>query len=76
MYSEFSGPSSLRPSYSAGPCRLLVHHVAGRLGISRRMVRHLAETGKLRGFKKGKKIWHFLVADVEELRVRREARYV
>jgi excisionase family DNA binding protein len=54
---------------------LLVHHVARRLGISPRMVRHLAETGELRGFKVGRKIWRFLSTDVENLRARREARY-
>ena len=55
---------------------LLVHHVARRLRLSRRMVRYLAETGQLRGFKEGRKIWQFFVADVEELRLQREARYV
>ena len=55
---------------------LLVHHVARRLGMSRRMVRHLAETGKLPGYKTGRKIWQFRGADVEELRVRRESRVV
>jgi len=54
---------------------LLVHHVAQRLRISRRMVRHLAETGKLRGFKPGRKIWYFSALDVDHLRARREARY-
>ncbi len=44
---------------------LLVHHVAQRLRISRRTVRHLAETGKLRGFKPGRKIWYFLPVDVD-----------
>jgi excisionase family DNA binding protein len=55
---------------------LLVHHVARRLGISCRTVRHLAKTGKLPGFRAGKKIWLFLPADVETLRVWREERYV
>jgi excisionase family DNA binding protein len=53
---------------------LLVHHVAQRLRISRRTVRHLAETGKLRGFKPGRKIWYFLPVDVDRLRAQREAR--
>jgi len=52
---------------------LLVHHVAKRLGLSRRMVRHLAETGVLPARKRGKKIWCFDGPDVEELRLRREA---
>jgi len=54
---------------------LLVHHVARRLGISRRMVRHLAETGKLRGHKAGRKIWQFFATDVEGLRAQRETRH-
>lgn len=55
---------------------LLAHHVAKRLGLSSRMVRYLAETGKLHGVKSGKKIWKFLAAEVEEFRAQREARHV
>lgn|GEM_PF-3373282 len=55
---------------------LLVHHVALRLRLSRRMVRHLAKKGKLRAYKSGQKIWKFLVKDVEEYQARREARHV
>jgi hypothetical protein len=57
---------------SSIPRPLLVHHVARRLGLSCRMVRHLAETGALRAHKAGSKIWNFLPADVEEFRMRRE----
>ena len=46
--------------------RLLVHHVAKRTGYSNRMVRHLAQLGRLRGSKRGKKIWVFDPADVEQ----------
>jgi len=46
---------------------LLVHHVAMRTGYSRRMVRHLAQIGRLRGYKLGKKIWAFDLADVQDL---------
>jgi Helix-turn-helix domain len=70
--------SELVPQLSPTFCishPLLVHHVARRLDISPRMVRHLAETGELCGFKMGRKIWRFLIADVEDLRARREARY-
>jgi ribosomal protein S14 len=52
---------------------LLVHHAAKKLGLSRRMVRHLAETGVLPARKLGKKIWGFDSLDVEDLRLRREA---
>jgi hypothetical protein len=55
---------------------ILVHHVARRLGLSTRMVRHLAKTGKLPAFKEGKKIWRFLVVEVERFRERRESNNV
>ncbi len=55
---------------------LLVHHVAKRLGLSRRMVRYLAQTGALPAYKAGLKIWKFLAADVDEFQARREARRV
>ena len=51
---------------------ILVHHVARRLGLSRRMVRNLAETARLPGVKVGRRIWQFLPRDVEEFRARRE----
>ena len=54
---------------------LLVHHVAKRLGLSPRMVRHLARRGALRAHKLGPKIWQFLAADVDEFRARREVRH-
>jgi excisionase family DNA binding protein len=55
---------------------LLVNNVARRLGLSRRMVRHLAKTGQLRAQKLGKKIWTFVPADVDEFQARRETRHV
>jgi excisionase family DNA binding protein len=54
---------------------LLVHHVAKRLGLSRRMIRYLARRGTLRAHKAGPKIWQFLAADVDEFRMRREVRH-
>jgi hypothetical protein len=51
--------------------RLLVHHVAMRLGLSRRMVRYLAATGALAARKHGQKIWWFDPQDVENYRRRR-----
>ncbi len=58
-------------------CRpLLAHHAAKRLGLSPRMVRHLAKTKKLRGFKSGRKIWLFMAEEVEKFRAKREARNV
>jgi excisionase family DNA binding protein len=56
--------------------RLLVHHVAKRLGLSRRMVRHLAGTGILKAYKVGPKIWYFADDDVEAYRLTREAAHV
>ena len=46
---------------------LLVHHVAERIGCENRMVRHLAQTGLLHGFKlgDGRKIGEFRRADRE-----------
>jgi excisionase family DNA binding protein len=55
----------LGPLRSGPARRLLVHHVAKRMGYSRRTVRHLAQTGRLRASKVGKKIWVFDPADVE-----------
>jgi excisionase family DNA binding protein len=52
---------------------LFVNNVAKRLGLSRRMVRHLAETGELPAEKGGKKIWLFRSVDVDAFRARREA---
>jgi excisionase family DNA binding protein len=61
-------PDSSRP--------LLAHHVAKKLGLSRRMIRHLAQSGSLKARKIGKKIWQFTAADVEQFQVSRESRYV
>jgi excisionase family DNA binding protein len=52
---------------------LLVNNVAKRLGLSPRMVRHLAQTGALPARKAGRKIWNFRCADVDEFRDRRAA---
>lgn len=55
------------PSWDGAERPLLVHHVAERIGCKDRMVRHLAQTGLLHGFKLGDggKIWAFRRADVE-----------
>jgi DNA-binding transcriptional MerR regulator len=55
---------------------LSAHHVAKRLGLKPRMVRYLAQTGVLKATKSGIKIWKFDPADVEDLRLRREAERV
>ena len=47
---------------------LLVHHVAKRLGVARRTVRWWAETGRIRAYRAGVKLWTFREADVDELR--------
>jgi|NGEPerStandDraft_6_1074524.scaffolds.fasta_scaffold77885_3 excisionase family DNA binding protein len=44
---------------------LRVHQVAAILGLSCRMVRHLALHGKLRGYKTGPRLWAFRGSDVE-----------
>jgi len=36
-----------------------VHHVARRLNIAERTVRHLAAKGAIPGFKAGPKLWRF-----------------
>jgi hypothetical protein len=54
------------PLSNASPRPLLVHHVARKTGYSERMVRHLAQIGRLRGRKLGKKIWGFDRTDVEQ----------
>lgn len=45
--------------------RLRVNRAARRLGLSYRMVRHLAATGKLKARKEGK-LWIFDPHDVDE----------
>jgi excisionase family DNA binding protein len=45
---------------------LLVHHVAKRLGVSRRTVRWWAATGRLEARKQGPKIWKFPADAVDE----------
>jgi len=52
---------------SSGDRPLLVHHVAVRLGVSRRTVRYHAAQGILVGFKRPDtpKIWRFWRTDVD-----------
>jgi len=76
MSTQCRMPFLLADAGTAGSRPLLVHHVARRLCISCRMVRHLARTGKLRGVKRGIKIWQFRAVDVEDFRIRREERHV
>jgi hypothetical protein len=47
---------------------LLVHHVAKRCGLSDRMVRYLAATGRIRAFREidTPKIWRFWKRDVDD----------
>jgi len=45
---------------------LRVHHVASILGMPCRTVRHLAATGRLRGYKTGPRMWAFQGRDVAE----------
>jgi excisionase family DNA binding protein len=52
---------------------LRVHQVAKRLNKSRRMVRHLAQTGELRAFKTGPKLWAFSPEDVRSYQEEMEA---
>jgi hypothetical protein len=66
------GPSGSIPS----PELLRANNVARRLGLSCRMVRYLAQTGQLRAFKVGMKIWWFVANDVESYKRLRDARYV
>ena|ERR1700733_14297844 len=59
----------MSPYYRGGLDRpLFVHHVAIRLSISRRTVRHWAKTGKIKAFKDRKtpKLWRFRKHDVDE----------
>ena len=59
--------AACRAPRCGGERPLLVHHVAELIGRSRRTVRHLAQIGRLRGFKLGAggKIWGFWRAEVE-----------
>jgi excisionase family DNA binding protein len=52
---------------------LLTHHVAKRLKLSCRIVRHLARTGRLPARRIGDRAWEFRVADVEAFRLQRES---
>ena len=57
------------------PRKLGVNNVAKRLGLSPRMVRHLAERGVLRAYKEGIKTWRFVSTDVDEFRVLRDRKH-
>src|SRR6266545_183132 len=49
------------------PTRLLrVHHVCRLTGRPERTIRHLARTGRLKGFKTGPKLWAFFASDVRD----------
>jgi excisionase family DNA binding protein len=63
-----------RSGLGCGDRALLVHHVAKRLSLSCREVRHLAQLGKLPGFKPGRKIWRFRRVDVDLYLAMREGR--
>jgi excisionase family DNA binding protein len=56
----------------SGARRIRVNHVAKRLGIPARTVRHLAATRRLPGYKIGKKIWFFNTSDIEMYQGNRE----
>ena len=64
-------PQSFRHSHGR---RLLVHHVAKRLGVAPRTVRWWAETGQIRAYRISRKIWGFNEAAVEEFRLLRRRR--
>ena len=53
--------------------QIRTNNVAVRLNLSIRMVRYLAETGKLPARKVGMKIWYFDIADVEFYLIQRLA---
>jgi excisionase family DNA binding protein len=69
--------NSHQPASHPAPGKLLhVTHVAERLGISARSVRHKAEIGELPGFKLGPKLWRFKERDIEEYIERQRSRYL
>jgi excisionase family DNA binding protein len=51
---------------------LRVNHVAKRLGVADRTVRHYVETGVLPAFRRGMRILVFLESDVENFRVEQD----
>lgn len=53
---------------------LLVHHVAKRLRVPPRTIRHWALTGRIPAWKDGAKIWKFDEAKVESFRLERLAK--
>jgi excisionase family DNA binding protein len=67
-------PQSAHSPFSNQDKPLLVHHVADRLGVSRRTVRWWADNGILEGFKDPRtpKPWRFKREVVEAFRVQRE----
>jgi excisionase family DNA binding protein len=42
-------------------------HVASRLNVPERTVRHLAAKGQIPGFKVGRKLWRFKESEIEAL---------
>lgn len=62
-------------SSDSRPNVLRVNNVAKRLGLSTRMVRHLAQNGVLRAYKDGIKLWRFVSTDVEAFRMQREQKH-
>jgi hypothetical protein len=73
MYCEQVEARFVSFAVSDSPRWLLTHIVAKRLSLKNRTVRHLAQSGALKGQKRGKKLWHFLEEDVEAFRINREA---
>ena len=51
--------------------RLLVPHVAVRLGVAQSTVRRWARHGALKGHRISVKVWEFLPADVDDFERRR-----
>jgi excisionase family DNA binding protein len=75
MMANLSPPeSSTFAGVGRGDRPLFVNNVAKKLSLSCREVRHLAQLGKLPGFKPGRKIWRFRKVDVELYLSLREGR--
>lgn len=51
-----------------------VHTAADMLGVSRRLIRHLIETGRLPATRRGLRAWAIRVCDIETLRTVRRSR--
>ncbi len=68
-------PTGCGGTDGSGKQPIRVNNAAKRLGLSRRMVRHLAKTGQLRGFKRGMRAWLFNPDDVDQYGAARRHRY-